>query len=939
MSDRPVERIDLFANRALRIVLMGLLAFVCLSADGGGGRPGAPLGPPAAAPPMDSQDPLHVIHLALERGHSRRAMAGFAQRLSSEPANIQAALGVVEAASRVGADRWVADYLKALRRRAPTAAVWLATAEMAYRQGDLGRGIRAARRAYRNRPDEPVIVYSYAAGKVAAGDLLGALALVGDRVIDEPDALTSTSVRGRAARLAALVDPQGRGLRSAFSAWTESRRRGEPRGQVRSLLLLSMIARVAGEEEGALSLARQALRVAIASGDPSASGLALLGLGQVEQSPPELRLSRIIAACHGLWDLGPSARADCQLLGMKAAWDAGRIELGLGLFRSVARLASRNPILELELAAQSLSLLQGAGRLSEAVQVSALGAQAARRLLQPRLQAHYLIRLAGLRRILGDPVGADRAARQAIKVTPEGESNLLARAFGERAEAAWAMGQELLAAQLFTRAEELSFADSDPLVASRRVRHAVEGEDATDDVIAFLDSTPPGAEPPRGAGTPATIVGFASRAHLRETRGELEGAWRDYRAALEMFSAWLDDLEDPIVRTHLVDTWRQMSRRAATVALGLGRASWALDAIELGRQIPGSPPASSSWSELAGHLPAGVVVVTFVVGPQEVWAIVLRRGELRSALLPIEPETLRDQAGLWRAVASRRAPDDLWWRMGERLSGALVGPLERLGYLAGAEVIYVVPDDVLHMIPLASLPRAGSIDEVYGDRYVWARVPSLSALDAAWHQRPRRGSLVAFGQDGGADTIAELRASLGGGLGSFLLGSRASENAWRLAARDAAILHFAGHAVVPSPDLTGGGLKLRADSLADGRLSVREILELDLRGASVILLGCDTATRPASSVHGSGTGELLSLSEAFLLAGARNVVGNLWPVTEQAGRRLAVAFYAHGGPLEGAKSLALARRELRRRWPDRPDWWAGAVWEGFAGPAVAAGLE
>jgi len=427
---------------------------------------------------------------------------------------------------------------------------------------------------------------------------------------------------------------------------------------------------------------------------------------------PIARLSRIIAACHGLWDLGPSARADCQLLGMKAAWDAGRIELGLGLFRSVARLVSRNPILELELAAQSLSLLQGAGRLSEAVQVSALGAQAARRLLQPRLQAHYLIRLAGLRRILG-------------------ESNLLARAFGERAEAAWAMGQELLAAQLFTRAEELSFSDSDPLVASRRVRYAVEGEDATDDVIAFLDATPPGTEPPGGAGnTPATIVGFASRAHLRETRGELEGAWRDYRAALKMFSAWLDDLEDPIVRTHLVDTWRQMSRRAATVALGLGRASWALDAIELGRQIPGSPPASSSWSELAGHLPAGVVVVTFVVGPQQVWAIVLGRGELRSALLPIEPETLRDQAGLWRAVASRRAPDDLWWRMGERLSSTLVGPLERLGYLAGAETIYVVPDDVLHLIPLASLPRAGSIDEVYGDRYVWARVPGSITLGA-----------------------------------------------------------------------------------------------------------------------------------------------------------------------------------------------------------------
>jgi tetratricopeptide (TPR) repeat protein len=939
MNYRSAENLGFFTSRELRVVLVGILVLVCLSSDGGGGRPGAPLGPPTSAPPIDSQDSLHLVHLALQRGHGRRALAGFAQRLSSRPADIQAGLGIVEAAARVGADRWLADYLKALRRRSPTAAVWLATAEMAYRRGDLGRGVRAAERANRNRPDEPVIAYSYAAGKAAAGDLLGALALVGDLALDGAGARTSASTSGRAARLDALVDPQGRGRRSALSAWAETRRQGEPLGQVRSLLLLSMIDRVAGDEKGAMGFARQALRIAIASGDPSVSGLALMGLGQVEHSPPELRLSRLIAACHGLWDLGPSARADCQLLSMKAAWDAGRIELGLGLFRSVAKQVGRNPILELELAAQSLSLLQGAGRMYEAAQVSASAAQAARRLSQPMLQAHYLVRLAGLRRILGDPIGADRAALQAIEVAPEGARSLLARAFGERAEVAWAMGNESLAVQLFAHAEELSSSDPDPLVAARRVRHAVEGAGTTNIETSFPDTSLDVRSPSGIRGTPARIIELASRGHSREAGGDLDGAWRDYRAALEMFSAWLADLDDPIVRIHLLDTWRQMSRRAATVALGLGQASWALDAIELGRRIPDSQQGTSTWSELAQHLSGGSIVVTFVVGPQQVWAIVLSEGELRATLLPITPEILRDQAELWRTAASTVAPDDLWWRIGERLSAVLVAPLERLGYLAGAEVIYVVPDDALHLIPLASLPRTGSRDEVYGDRHVWARVPSLSALDAAWHQRPRRGSLVAFGQDGGADTIAELRAALGDRVGSFLLGPRASENALRKAARNAAIIHFAGHAVVPSPDLTGGGLRLRADSTADGRISIGEILDLDVRGASVVLLGCDTATRPVSPAHGSGPGDLLSLSEAFLLAGARSVVGNLWPVTEQAGRRLAVSFYAHGGPMEGAKSLALARRELRRRWPDRPDWWAGAVWEGFAGPTVVPGLE
>jgi hypothetical protein len=470
------------------------------------------------------------------------------------------------------------------------------------------------------------------------------------------------------------------------------------------------------------------------------------------------------------------------------------------------------------------------------------------------------------------------------------------------------------------------------------MRLAVEGG-VTPEAAALADSPPLGQLPTTAHVAPAAIIELAARGHLREERGEIEGAWQDYRRALELFSAWLTEIDDPIVRTHLMDTWRQMSRRAATVALELGRADWAIDAVELGRQMPGLEQGSSVWSELARHLPGNAVVVIYVVGRSEVWAVVMRAGNLHGVRLPMQTETLRHQAGLWRVAATRQAPDELWWRMGERLSEALLSPLEHRGHFAGADVIYVVPDDVLHLIPLSSLPRPGTSDDLYGEQYVWARVPSLAVLDAAWHQSPRKGSLVAFGPDGGADTVSELKSALSDRIGSFRPGPRASEIAWRRAAREAAVLHFAGHAVVPSPDLEGGGLRLRADGLADGRLSIGEILESDLEGAAIVLLGCDTAMRPVNAVHGAGAGELPSLSEAFLLAGARSVVGNLWPVTERAGRELAVAFYTNGGPAKGARSLALARRELRRRWPDRPDWWAGAVWEGFAGPTVSPGSE
>jgi CHAT domain-containing protein len=771
------------------------------------------------------------------------------------------------------------------------------------------------------------------------GELLTALGLAADHLARGFDRSTSALSQRRAARLESLADPTGRGRQSALFAWTESRRRYEPSNEARSLLLLSMLERLNGNGRRALLLGREALQVAKIAGATSASGLALLALAQVEQSPPLLRLARLLATCPAIWDLGPSAVTDCQLLAMKAAWDSGQVELGLDLFRSVASRTTGNPILELELAAASVSLLQGAGRTAEAAEVAALGARAAHSLAQSQLEAHYLLRLSGLRRILGDLAGARQAARMAIEIAPEEETPIMARAWGELAAVASAMGDEALAAQLFARAEALSSSVPDPALEALRLRRALAGGDVTLGAAAPADS-PLLGKPPEGArSAPATIIELALRGHLSEGRGDLEGAWQEYRRALELFSAWLVEIEDPIVRTHLMDTWRQMSRRAATVALALGRAAWALDALELGKQTPSLEQQSSVWSELARHLPHSTVVVTYVVSHDGVWAVVMRSGDLEGVRLPIQTETLRQQVGLWRVAATRHAPGELWWRIGERLSEALLGPLENRGHFANADLIYVVPDDALHLIPLASLPRPGAVDELYGDHHIWARVPSLRVLDATWHQSPRSGSWVAFGPDGGADTVAELRSALSNRVGSFRLGPRASEIAWRRATKEASVLHFAGHAVIPSPDLEGGGLRLRADGMADGRLSIGEILDSDLHGATIVLLGCDTAMRPVDAAHGDGAGELPSLSEAFLLAGARSVVGNLWPVTERVGRDLAVIFYAHGGPANGARSLALAKRELRRRWPDRPDWWAGAVWEGFAGPAVAPASE
>jgi CHAT domain-containing protein len=66
----------------------------------------------------------------------------------------------------------------------------------------------------------------------------------------------------------------------------------------------------------------------------------------------------------------------------------------------------------------------------------------------------------------------------------------------------------------------------------------------------------------------------------------------------------------------------------------------------------------------------------------------------------------------------------------------------------------------------------------------------------------------------------------------------------------------------------------------------------------------------------------------LLEAGARSVVGNLWAITEEDARLFAIEFYRAGGAFRGAWALEDAREVLRRRYPDLPRRWAGAVWLG-----------
>ena len=99
-------------------------------------------------------------------------------------------------------------------------------------------------------------------------------------------------------------------------------------------------------------------------------------------------------------------------------------------------------------------------------------------------------------------------------------------------------------------------------------------------------------------------------------------------------------------------------------------------------------------------------------------------------------------------------------------------------------------------------------------------------------------------------------------------------------------------------------------SADDGRLEVHEVLGLTIHSPLVFLSGCETGLGAAWSTSFDRSEDYATLAQAFLYAGARNVVATLWRVADESAAEFAGRFFA-GLPSSGAAdALASAQRQM-----------------------------
>jgi CHAT domain-containing protein len=137
-------------------------------------------------------------------------------------------------------------------------------------------------------------------------------------------------------------------------------------------------------------------------------------------------------------------------------------------------------------------------------------------------------------------------------------------------------------------------------------------------------------------------------------------------------------------------------------------------------------------------------------------------------------------------------------------------------------------------------------------------------------------------------------------------------------------LHFATHAFfnAESPDLSAMVLSAYDEngSSQSSFLRAYEIKNMSLDVNLVVLSGCETGTGGLDDAYGLG-----GLSQAFLDAGAKQLIASLWQVDDVITTQLMTTFYQfYTAGYSAPKALALAQQSLRNNSrTSHPKYWSG----------------
>jgi len=335
--------------------------------------------------------------------------------------------------------------------------------------------------------------------------------------------------------------------------------------------------------------------------------------------------------------------------------------------------------------------------------------------------------------------------------------------------------------------------------------------------------------------------------------------------------------------------------------------------------VPGRVVEVARWRR---DLPDDTAVLAFFVTAGDTVMWLLERGRLQVKRVQLPAGRLAEMVDDLRRALANHAPAASYLQQLHRL---LLEPWRE--QLAGTANLLVIPHGPLAGVPFAALREPAG-------RYLYERLNVFRCQSATLFRLLQQRRQLQLQPPGPALVVAgvpaeqlpfarlEVESVLDRLPATALLDRQATRSELLRLAPRAGFIHLVGHGGQAAGSPLDRGLSLGAGQ----QLHLLDVLGLDLAARLVVLSGCYTAV-----AAGGANTPRIDLALAFLLAGAEQALGSLWPVSDVAAAVLMKRFYRQLAKVGPARALRRARDVVRRYFP-HPGYWAAYTLVGSGNP-------
>jgi CHAT domain-containing protein len=146
----------------------------------------------------------------------------------------------------------------------------------------------------------------------------------------------------------------------------------------------------------------------------------------------------------------------------------------------------------------------------------------------------------------------------------------------------------------------------------------------------------------------------------------------------------------------------------------------------------------------------------------------------------------------------------------------------------------------------------------------------------------------------------------------LLIGRQATKSSMKNESPRYDLLHLSTHGEMNESNPLKSNLRFTPSEKDDGRFTVNEIFDMEIKANLVTLSACETALVKGEGGDFPQGDDLVGLSRAFIHAGAPSVIASLWKVSDESTVELMRSFYRNLKTMSKSEALRKAQMDLMK---------------------------